>query len=83
MRLRTAEPAHQRAHPPNAGSSLTNTSLPSGCAAPHLQTYPNKVHIHYTVDRAEDKDSWHGSVGHISKEMLKVGQLARVALLEL
>ncbi|KAI7840931.1 hypothetical protein COHA_005362 [Chlorella ohadii] len=35
------------------------------------EAYPNKVHIHYTVDRAEDRDSWHGSVGHISKEMLQ------------
>ncbi len=47
---------------------------PTGAALPlflHPQTYPNKVHIHYTVDRAEDRDSWHGSVGHISKEMLQ------------
>lgn len=67
--------AHQTLDP---GSHIS-LSLPA-CAVPHLQTYPNKVHIHYTVDRAEGKDSWHGSVGLISKEMLKVGQLAYAPL---
>lgn len=31
------------------------------------------MRIHYTVDKADDPEGWHGSVGHISKEMLQVG----------
>ena len=57
------------------------TFLPSFAApASPLQAYPNKVRIHYTVDRADDPQGWRGSVGHISKAMLKVGRGGLVQL---
>lgn len=38
----------------------------------HLQRYKHKLRVWYTVDQSPG-DSWHFSIGHITKELVQVG----------